>query len=82
VDAKEPRLRFPTATGVPADGVRMRPHDDQCRCSCGAMFARVVREGLEIKCRKCKAIVLITHDELVEMYRSLGFDPPPLPAGR
>jgi phage FluMu protein Com len=60
----------------------MQPHGDQCRCSCGAMFARVVREGLEIKCRKCKSIVLITHDELVEMYRSLDFDPPPPLAGR
>lgn len=74
MNAREPRLRI-----APESGVRMQPHGDQCRCSCGAMFARVVREGLEIKCRKCKAVVLITHDELVEMYRALDFDPPPLP---
>lgn len=78
--AKELRFRIPAATGTPAAGARMQPHQDQCRCSCGAMFARVVRDGLEIKCRKCKSVVLITHDELVAMYRSLGFEPPPLPA--
>jgi phage FluMu protein Com len=82
VNAKELKLRLPAAAGDAARGAPMQPHGDQCRCSCGAMFARVVREGLEIKCRKCKAIVLITHDELVEMYRSLDFDPPPPLPGR
>ena len=77
--AKELQLRIPTATRAPS-GAGMQPREDQCRCSCGAMLARVVREGLEFKCRTCKAIVLITHDELVEMYRSQGFEPPPLPA--
>jgi phage FluMu protein Com len=57
----------------------MQAHGDECRCSCGAMMARVVREGLEIKCRKCKAIVLITHDELVAMYQALEYEPPKLP---
>lgn len=58
----------------------MTPHGDQCRCSCGAMLARVVREGLELKCRKCKSVVIITHDELVAMYHALGLQPPPVPA--
>jgi len=78
VNPREFRLRL-TAVRARGESAHMEPQGDQCRCSCGALFARVVREGLEIKCRKCKAIVLITHDELVEMYRSLGFDPPPLP---
>jgi len=77
---KELRLRIPSEARTPSQGGSMQAREDQCRCSCGAMLARVVREGLEIKCRKCKAIVLITHDELVEMYRSQGFEPPPLPA--
>lgn len=76
MNPKEPRLRIPTAT---AAGPRMLPHEDQCRCGCGALLARVVREGLEIKCRKCKTIVLISHDELAGMYRSLDLEPPPLP---
>lgn len=57
----------------------MVPRGDQCRCSCGAMLARVVREGLELKCRKCKNVLLITHDELVEMYQALDFELPFVP---
>jgi phage FluMu protein Com len=41
------------------------------------MLARVVAQGLELKCRKCKSLVLITHDELVEMYQRLGLRPSP-----
>jgi phage FluMu protein Com len=50
---------------------------DQCRCHCGSMLARVVAQGLELKCRKCKSLVLITHDELVAMYQRLGLKPSP-----
>lgn len=78
MNAKELRLRNPGREAAPVAG-RMQPHGDECRCACGALFARVVREGLEIKCRKCKAIVLITHDELVGMYHALGLDAPRLP---
>lgn len=78
MNPRELPVRIPPATAAPA-GARMQSSEDQCRCGCGALLARVVREGLEIKCRKCKSIVLITHDELVEMYRSLGLEPPPLP---
>ena len=53
---------------------RMIPNDDQCRCSCGSLLARVVAEGLELKCRKCKSLVLITHGELVRMYQQLEFE--------
>lgn len=55
---------------------RMVPTGDQCRCSCGSMLARMVRDGLELKCRKCKTLVIITHEELIEMYRELN---PPTP---
>jgi hypothetical protein len=42
----------------------------------------VVAEGLELKCRKCKSLVLITHDELVRMYQQLEFERAPrLPTG-
>jgi len=41
------------------------------------MLARVVAQGLELKCRKCKSLVLITHDELVAMYQELGLMPAP-----
>jgi hypothetical protein len=41
------------------------------------MLARVVADGLELKCRKCKSLILIRHDELVEMYKRLGLQPTP-----
>ena len=49
------------------------------------MLARVVAQGLEFKCRKCKSLVLITHDELVVMYQRLGLQlshPPSIPEPR
>ena len=34
------------------------------RCACGSLLARVVRDGLELKCRKCKRqiVVRLTED--------------------
>lgn len=66
----------PAARGTPAP-VKMVPTGDRCRCHCGSMLARVVAQGLELKCRKCKSLVLITHDELVAMYQELGLMPAP-----
>ena len=64
------------SNGSPRPPTRMVPHEDQCRCSCGSLLARVVAEGLELKCRKCKSLVLISHDELVRMYQQIDFEPP------
>ena len=30
-----------------------------CRCHCGALLARVVPGGVELKCRHCKRIQLV-----------------------
>ena len=73
---RDPRTPRPSRTAAPA---RMTPLGDQCRCACGSLLARVVREGLELKCRKCKSLVLITHDELVRMYQEQNFTPLRLP---
>ena len=70
--ARDPR----PSKGSPRPPARMIPNQDQCRCSCGSLLARVVAEGLELKCRKCKSLVLITHDELVRMYQQIDFEPP------
>jgi phage FluMu protein Com len=34
------------------------------RCACGSLLARLVRDGLELKCRKCKRqiVVRLTED--------------------
>ena len=69
--------RPPRPDRRPVAIAKMVPAGDQCRCHCGSMLARVVAQGLELKCRKCKSLVLITHDELVEMYQRLGLRPSP-----
>ena len=73
---KELDLDVRRAATARAEGVRFHAEDDQCRCTCGSLLARVVPRGLELKCRKCKALVLITHDELVELYRAVDREPP------
>lgn len=34
-------------------------HDCDVRCGCGALLARVVEGGVEIKCRRCKRVVIV-----------------------
>ncbi len=33
--------------------------EDTLRCHCGSLLARVVPDGVEIKCRRCKRCVVI-----------------------
>ena len=38
----------------------LTPHDSgECRCVCGALMARWLRAGLELKCRRCKTALVI-----------------------
>jgi len=32
---------------------------DELRCQCGSLLARVTSKGIELKCRRCKRILLI-----------------------
>lgn len=41
----------------PAKGPVPRP--DDCRCRCGSLVARIVSDGVEIKCRRCKRDLLV-----------------------
>jgi phage FluMu protein Com len=34
--------------------------DDALRCHCGSLLARLVQDGVEIKCRRCKRRVVMT----------------------
>jgi phage FluMu protein Com len=47
--------------------------DDALRCHCGSLLARVVRDGVEIKCRRCKRRVVIPLNpgdtEIIDMYQ-------------
>jgi hypothetical protein len=33
--------------------------DNSLRCSCGSLLARVVADGVELKCRRCKRQVVV-----------------------
>ncbi|HKJ24436.1 MAG TPA: hypothetical protein VKB65_06410 [Myxococcota bacterium] len=41
-----------------ANPTKARP-DDDCRCRCGSLVARIVADGVEIKCRRCKRDLLV-----------------------
>jgi hypothetical protein len=38
----------------PASGIA-----GDCRCLCGSLLARVVEDGVELKCRRCKRTLLV-----------------------
>jgi hypothetical protein len=47
----DPRM---SAAPLPAEGDAA-----ECRCVCGNLVARVVSEGVELKCRRCKRVLLV-----------------------
>jgi hypothetical protein len=44
---------------VPAGG---EAHDE-CRCACGSLLGRIVPEGIELKCRRCKRTFVLPIEE-------------------
>jgi phage FluMu protein Com len=43
--------------------------DDLLRCMCGALLARWVAAGLELKCRRCKRTTLIPYPQRTAVTR-------------
>ena len=43
---------------------------EQCRCECGNLLAKMAPEGIEMKCRRCKRIVVIRFAD-IEGYEPL-----------
>ncbi len=43
--------------------------DDMLRCLCGALLARWVAAGLELKCRRCKRTTLIPYPKRTAVTR-------------
>jgi hypothetical protein len=35
------------------------PPADECRCPCGSLLARLRSDGIELKCRRCKRILMV-----------------------
>ncbi len=33
--------------------------EDECRCSCGKLMARLTVHGVEVQCRRCKLLHII-----------------------
>jgi hypothetical protein len=35
------------------------PNDGELRCICGSLMARVTPAGVELKCRRCKRVIVV-----------------------
>jgi phage FluMu protein Com len=40
-------------------GRRVPEAERELRCACGSLMARVTTAGVELKCRRCKRVVLL-----------------------
>lgn len=40
--------------------------EGDCRCSCGRLLARLTRDGLEVKCRRCRRVLLIAWADITD----------------
>lgn len=54
----EPSLEEPASSAGPCD-VASTPAESAWRCSCGSLLARLVAEGIELKCRRCKRTLIV-----------------------
>lgn len=41
------------------DVMNSRRNEHEVRCHCGSLMARVTPRGVELKCRRCKRVVLV-----------------------
>jgi phage FluMu protein Com len=53
------------------DGRPAQRTDHELRCGCGSLMARRTTAGLELKCRRCKRVVVVpvdaTRDDWIEV---------------
>ena len=43
---------------------RAHATDVELRCHCGSLMARVTPRGIELKCRRCKRVVIVAADRV------------------
>ncbi len=55
---------------APVPAPEAEPNDDLLRCRCGALLARWVAAGLELKCRRCKRTTLIPYPKRTSFTRA------------
>ena len=41
------------------DAKRCPPSECELRCRCGSLMARMTAAGVELKCRRCKRVVVV-----------------------
>ncbi|MGH9362312.1 MAG: hypothetical protein ACRD2T_10380 [Thermoanaerobaculia bacterium] len=41
------------------DAKRCPPSERELRCHCGSLMARLTPAGVELKCRRCKRVVVV-----------------------
>lgn len=42
-----------------------RPHNDDIRCNCGQLIARWTRYGVEVKCKRCRRLIVIPFKSII-----------------
>lgn len=52
-----------------------RAADGEIRCGCGSLLARVLPDGVELKCRRCARLIFVGVDEAGQFYVSSAPDP-------
>jgi len=38
---------------------KTRPRDSEARCECGQLMAKLLGHGIELKCKRCRRLVII-----------------------
>jgi len=46
----------------------------EVRCHCGSLMARLTEAGLELKCRRCKRVVVVAADRAREDWVDVRLD--------
>jgi hypothetical protein len=54
------RARAARAVKNPIESDNFAPH----RCECGNLLAKIVARGIEVKCRRCKRVVVIAFGDI------------------
>jgi hypothetical protein len=52
-------VSFEVSAAHKEDATQVASRDADCRCVCGNLVARVVADGVELKCRRCKRKLIV-----------------------
>ncbi|MBM3801797.1 MAG: hypothetical protein FJW26_05715 [Acidimicrobiia bacterium] len=49
---------------------KQRIESQEHRCLCGSLLARIIPEGIELKCRKCKRLRIIPKSRITQSVKT------------